>query len=305
MSQDLRPVLGVAAVALLIACTGASTSSFGHASSAEQAGTEWATPFLGQAPKASVAQHPALYPNREWWGVLTASELPDPADTSFMRCAQADLYSTIDLFHPGEDAWILVLHGVPSWIDPLRPFGHDSLWGYVGQAPSGTRMYGLYEGATLFVLSSSTWVISSAAQVSDRLAATFSSAPREPPLLPASPGSIVDGSWLTGPVTEYADGSLAAAIEVYPPSQSGFFPFVGKTLYVDSTHAGAAAESLRGRLRHLTPAESTDYPHGLPAVTTQGSTLVTRGTHGMRAAAAQAMYAIRLGPGPRDLGEGP
>jgi hypothetical protein len=182
-------------LAVLVGC-GASSGTQQDASAA-RGSNDWATSFIGRPPDMTLVTRWSAYPEtknkrryaREVVGneaKKSGLELPSPALQAVEQCAQADFY----LSRGGN---IAVLHGVPAWLDPARPFPDTSSgsgYRFVGQATSGTRSY-RGSDEQLFVLPSSTWIVANGV-AAERLAAALAVRAQEPPVAPAMPGSFAE-----------------------------------------------------------------------------------------------------------------
>lgn len=117
-----------------------------------------------------------------------------------LHCRQADtyFYGDVDRYLKKDgddfDDGVIVLHGVPPWLDPLRPPRGDAVWAYEGQSGAGVRAYHEKSAskfqARLFVLPSATWVLSHGA-VGDHLARVLAADDSEPPPLDVAPGAFI------------------------------------------------------------------------------------------------------------------
>jgi hypothetical protein len=118
-----------------------------------------------------------------------------------LHCRQADtyFYGDVDRYLEKDDDdyddGMTVLHGVPPWLDPLRPIKGAADLVYEGQSRSGVRAYhektpSKYH-VRLFVLPSSTWILSHGA-VGDSLARLLAADSSEPPPLDTVPGSFIE-----------------------------------------------------------------------------------------------------------------
>ncbi|HEY8087008.1 MAG TPA: TlpA disulfide reductase family protein [Polyangiaceae bacterium] len=271
-AQRLAPIAGaclatlacLAALACLCACVGPSAGV--RAGTARALGQpappiDWATRMLGAPPRSASVTRP--YPGSD---SLERDRSPDPSPTDFatFHCRQADGYSSL-----GADAHevspltgdIVVLHGVPPWLDPSRPYPDrgDAAWTPVETMPSGVRAYRGTRGhhdepVQLFVLpSSTTWIVATGV-AAQRLRWSLASDSTEPPSLDALPGAFsqetfpVDGGevarsgkcWVRDCTRVVAAGQV-----LYPPSGRSlehgavlFFPDEG-------TARGAAADARR------------------------------------------------------------
>lgn len=205
-------LVAASATACLCACLGASGGGAGAARSLGQptAPLDWATQLLGTPPRSISVVRP--YPGSD---SLERDESPDPspADYAIFHSRQADAYSRLGLDERKKDLLlagdILVLHAVPQWLDPLRPYpraDQPSGWSLVATSPSGIRTYrGTREDheqpVQLFVLPSSTWILATGV-AAQRLGWQLASNAMEPPYLDALPGifeqttASVDGAGL-------------------------------------------------------------------------------------------------------------
>jgi hypothetical protein len=161
--------------------------------------SSWAIRMFGRPPELVTVFRP--YPG------MNAKELEiQLAENSVLgfatlHCRQGDtyVYGDVDRYltknNDDFEDGVVVLHGVPPWLDPLRPPKGEVDVVFDGQAGSGVRAYSERKPtkyrARLFVLPSSTWVISHGA-VGDRLARELASDSAEPPPLAAAPGSFIE-----------------------------------------------------------------------------------------------------------------
>lgn len=205
-------VVAASATACLCACLGPSGGAARAARSLAQpaAPLDWATQRLGTPPRSISVVRP--YPGSD---EVERAESPDPspADYAMFHSQQADAYSHLGLDERKKDPAltgdILVLHVVPTWLDPLRPYPRADQppgWSLVTTAPSGVRTYSgtreeRHEPVQLFVLPSSTWILATGV-AAQRLGRELASSAAEPPYLDALPGiftqstSQVDGEAL-------------------------------------------------------------------------------------------------------------
>ena len=92
-----------------------------------------------------------------------------------------DRMSEPELDATGQPTGHIVMHAVPAWIDPTRPFqaGRPPQWQLHSRAPSGARVYHWSRGGILIVLPSSTWIMAGDL-AGERLAAAESDAGHSP-----------------------------------------------------------------------------------------------------------------------------
>lgn len=231
-------VVAASATACLCACLGPSGGGAGVARALGQPAPplEWATQLLGTAPRSVSVVRP--YPGSD---SLERDQSPDPspADYAIFHSQQTDAYSQLGLDERKKDlalaADILVLHAVPPWLDPLRPYPRADQppgWSLASTTPPGVRTYRgtreeHHEPVQLFVLPSSTWILATGV-AAQRLGWQLASNAAEPPYLDAMPGifeqatSSVDGAGLA------RDGKcwvrdcthvVAAGLALYAPSE--------------------------------------------------------------------------------------
>lgn len=231
-------VVAASATACLCACLGPSGGGAVAARSLGQpaAPLDWATQLLGTPPRSVSVVRP--YPGSD---SLERDESPDPspADYATFHSQQADAYSHLDLDERKKDLVlagdILVLHAVPPWLDPLRPYPRADQapgWSLVATAPSGVRTYRgereeHHEPVQLFVLPSSTWILATGV-AGQRLGWELESNAVEPPYLDALPGIFAQTTSRVDAAELARDGKcwvrdcthvLAAGLALYAPSE--------------------------------------------------------------------------------------
>jgi hypothetical protein len=235
--------------------------------SAMRGGSDWATPFLGTKPEATAVFVPplALAAMKERdFDPPSGIRLDSPVEWGFRHCAQADYYVTRGALGTGSTA-ILVMHGVPTLLDPARPYPEYSCdhcdrerprYDFKGYAPNGARAYVGHgrEKTQLFVLSPSTWILATGV-AGERLAIEAAQHRVEPPQQPVTPGSVMDAwapvesdtfsvpnvirfKWIRG-----FDKITMAGISLFPP-QNGALSFTFKLVYPSSSDASAASDDL-------------------------------------------------------------
>lgn len=164
-----------------------------------------------------------------------------------------------------EQVAIVVLHGVPAWLDPVRPYPESgnarTAWprtpdfAFVGQAASGVGAYrSTRSSVRLFVSPSSTWVLANSV-AGDRLAEAFSASASEPPYAFALEGTFLDASapissttldtpsaarlrWIRG-----FDRVTGGGYALYPPRNGGLTGAF-KLVYPSASEAREAADDL-------------------------------------------------------------
>jgi hypothetical protein len=273
----MRPWRLVALVALVVA--GCSQSASINDPSSMKSGSDWATPFLGTAPEATAVIVPPIaltsMPESDVRSPRVL-RLDSPAEWGFRHCQQVDYYVSRGALGSGSTI-IVVMHGVPTLLDPLRPYPEyecahcereRSNFTFQGGAPSGARAYAARgrDKLQLFVVSPSTWIFASGV-AGERLAIETYNHVVEPPGQPVSSGSIMDVwapvqsdtfsvpsairlKWIRG-----FDRITTAGVSVYPP-QNKILPLTFKLVYPSSSEASTAADDLskliaNGSIRRL------------------------------------------------------
>jgi hypothetical protein len=249
-AKRLGVLVAIAAVCPL-ACVAGTAARTGAGGSAAQllgqpaAPIDWATQMLGTPPRSVTVTRP--YPGSD---SLEQDRSPDPSPTDFAtsHCRQADEYSTGSQGSSDDSSLagdIIVLHGVPSWLDPSRPYprARDTAWTAAGTSPSGVRTYHGTRGShdepvQLYVLPSSTWIVATGA-AGQRVGWALTSSATEPAALDAIPGAYsqesfpVDGAELARSGKCWVRDCtrvVAAGLVLFPPSgksttRGAFFVF--------------------------------------------------------------------------------